>query len=51
MILSLGLSTEDGSVEVREGLKPGDQIVIRGSEALKDGVSVKVNNPVSKTGR
>lgn len=51
VILSLGLSTEDGSVEVREGLKPGDQIVIRGSEALKDGVSVKVNNPVSKTGR
>lgn len=40
--LSLGLRTSDGRVEVKEGLVPGEQLVIRGAEALRDGASVKV---------
>lgn len=41
-ILGLGMRTEDGSVEVRNGLEPGDNLVIRGAEALSDGAPVKV---------
>lgn len=41
-ILGLGMRTEDGSVEVRNGLKAGDNLVVRGAEALSDGAPVKV---------
>jgi membrane fusion protein, multidrug efflux system len=40
-ILSLGMRTADGQVEVLGGLKPGEKLVIRGAEALRDGAPVK----------
>jgi membrane fusion protein (multidrug efflux system)/multidrug efflux system membrane fusion protein len=40
--LTLGLRTADGRVEVRSGVKPGEQLVVRGGEALREGVKVKV---------
>lgn len=39
--LSLGMSTKDGWIEVRSGLKTGDVIVVRGAEALSEGAKVK----------
>ncbi|WP_224363400.1 efflux RND transporter periplasmic adaptor subunit [Hyalangium versicolor] len=41
-VLELGLRTADGRVEVREGIKPGERIVVRGAEALKDGAPVRI---------
>jgi multidrug efflux system membrane fusion protein len=38
--LTLGMSTKDGWVEVRSGLKAGDELVVRGAEALSDGAKV-----------
>jgi multidrug efflux pump subunit AcrA (membrane-fusion protein) len=44
-VLSLGMHTSDGQVEVRAGLKVGDQLVVRGAEALKDGTKIKLARP------
>lgn len=41
--LTLGMSTEDGWVEVRAGLKAGDRLVVRGAEALTNGAKVRAN--------
>jgi RND family efflux transporter MFP subunit len=41
--LTLGMSTRDGWIEVRAGLKAGDTLVVRGAEALSDGSKVRVN--------
>jgi len=41
-ILTLGMRTADGQVEVRSGVTAGEQLVIRGAEALRDGADVKV---------
>ena len=40
-ILQLGMRTADGQVEVLSGLKPGERLVIRGAEALRNGAPVK----------
>ena len=41
-ILTLGLRTADGQVEVKSGLAAGETLVIRGAEALRDGAKVNV---------
>ncbi len=41
-VVTLGLGTEGGWVEVKAGLKLGEWLVIRGAEALKDGATVKI---------
>jgi membrane fusion protein, multidrug efflux system len=41
-VLKLGMSTKDGWVEVRDGLKAGDWVVVRGAEALTPGARVRV---------
>lgn len=40
-VITLGMSTKDGWVEVRTGLKDGDMIVVNGAEALTPGAKVK----------
>ncbi len=42
-VLTLGMNTADGWVEVREGLSAGDRLVLRGTEPLSDGSKVRVN--------
>lgn len=44
-ILTLGMRTSDGRVEVRKGLSAGEKLVVRGAEPLKQGASVKVGPP------
>jgi multidrug efflux system membrane fusion protein len=41
-VLTLGLRTPDGRVEVKDGLKIGEQLVVRGGEALREGSTVKI---------
>lgn len=41
-VLTLGLRTTEGLVEVKSGLKSGEELVVRGAEALRDGLAVKV---------
>jgi multidrug efflux system membrane fusion protein len=41
-VLTLGLRTEDGYVEVYEGLHAGEAIVVRGAEALSEGAAVRI---------
>lgn len=43
-VLTLGLRTADGRVEVRSGVRPGEMLVVRGGEALRDGAPVKVSS-------
>ena len=39
-VLELGLRTADGQVEVKRGLAVGDELVVRGAEALRTGAKV-----------
>ena len=48
-VLTLGLRTADGLVEVRSGLQAGEQLVVRGNEALRDGFTVKVAGGATET--
>ncbi len=47
-ILALGMRTADGQVEVLSGLKPGEALVIRGAEALRDGAPVRISTAPEK---
>jgi multidrug efflux system membrane fusion protein len=44
-ILTLGMRSPDGRVEVLSGLKAGESLVVRGAEALSNGVTVRVVAP------
>lgn len=46
-LITLGMRTQDGLVEVRSGLSPGELLVTRGSEALQDGAQVKIEGQAS----
>jgi len=41
-VLTLGMRTSDGAVEVKSGIRPGELVVVRGAEALRDNVPVEV---------
>jgi membrane fusion protein, multidrug efflux system len=41
-VLTLGMRTADGQVEVKSGLSAGETLVIRGAEALREGAQVRV---------
>jgi len=43
-VLDLGLRTPTGEVEVRSGLKPGERVVVRGAEGLREGAGVKIDS-------
>jgi len=49
-VLSIGLRTSDGFVEVLSGLTPGEALVVRGGEALRDGAQVRNVEKTSKGG-
>jgi multidrug efflux system membrane fusion protein len=44
-ILTLGMRSPDGRVEILSGLKTGESLVIRGAEALQNGVTVRIAGP------
>ncbi|WP_437874776.1 efflux RND transporter periplasmic adaptor subunit [Sorangium sp. So ce513] len=44
-VLSLGLRTPDGRVEVKSGLAAGERLVVRGAEALREGAQVRIAPP------
>ncbi|MCA8919853.1 MAG: efflux RND transporter periplasmic adaptor subunit, partial [Planctomycetes bacterium] len=41
-VIEIGLRTNDGRIEVKAGLEVGEEIVVRGAEALREGVDVKI---------
>ena len=47
-ILTLGMRTADGQVEVLSGLNVGEALVIRGGEALRNGAPVRVSKAPEK---
>jgi multidrug efflux system membrane fusion protein len=41
-VLTLGMRTPDGQVEVLSGLNTGDSLVVRGGESLRDGAPIRI---------
>ena len=41
-VVTLGLRTADGQIEVKKGLAAGDSLVVRGAEALSEGAKVRL---------
>ncbi len=46
-----GMRTPEGLLEIREGLRPGEQLVLRGADALREGVAVRVAEASAGEGR
>jgi membrane fusion protein, multidrug efflux system len=46
-VVTLGMNTKDGWMEVRTGLTAGELLVVRGAEALTNGVHVKASKITS----
>lgn len=46
-VLTLGLRTEAGMVEVLSGISAGERLVVRGGEALRDGAAVRIIDPTA----
>jgi len=44
-VLTVGMRTTDGQIEVISGLTPGESLVVRGAEALMNGSPVRVVRP------
>ena len=44
-VVTLGMRTAEGLVEVTSGLEPGQLLVVRGGEALRNGVPVRIIQP------
>jgi multidrug efflux pump subunit AcrA (membrane-fusion protein) len=43
-VVTLGMRTPDGGVELRSGVQPGDLMVVRGVEPLSDGAPVAIKS-------
>ena len=51
-VLTLGMRTADGAVEVQQrASRPGEMLVVRGAEALRDGAAVEVESARARHGR
>jgi multidrug efflux system membrane fusion protein len=48
-VLTLGLRTPAGDIEIRAGVEPGEMAVVRGGEALFDGAEVEIEKPAGET--
>lgn len=49
-IVKPGMRTADGRLEVLEGLQVGEELVVRGGDALREGATVRVANPAAGEG-
>lgn len=49
-VLALGLRTPDGLIEVKSGLEVGEELVVRGAEALREGATVRRVEAAPATG-
>jgi membrane fusion protein, multidrug efflux system len=47
-VVTLGLRTPDGRVEVKDGLKADEQLVVRGAEALREGAKVNIGKSAAE---
>jgi RND family efflux transporter MFP subunit len=46
-VIQTGMHTSDGGVELTQGVKEGETIVVRGIEPLSDGAPIKVNQTLT----